>query len=229
MIPLLDLLFVEYIKNGIKDLSDNPDKVRKYFEYASDKTKESIIKLIQDYQINVLPGYPREETQLPCIICTIASEEEQIYGLGDGIDENYREFDSDDYNYLDWDKEHSSKYVQESAQIMANLRIEVWSDNAIVTSFLYAIVKYCLFTNRQNMIKEGLFNLTLSGGDLEPAPEYFTVFVYRRAVMLNLEYIASFEVNNLLIGGDGHFNIGTTIDDIDLEIGGIEGGEKDFE
>ena len=226
MIPLIDLLIRRYIEEGIERLDKNPRKIREYFSYASDKTIKSVEKLVTEYRINVLSGYPREVTHLPCIVVSIAGEEEVPYGIGDGIDENYREFGIGEDNYTDWFKEENSKYIQESIQMRASIRAEIWGTDAVVTSFLYAIVKYCLLSARNSMYEEGLMLATISGGDLEPAPEYFPEFVYRRAVILDFEYTADYHVGDKIIGQeDDHFPVGTK--KIGINVKGVaEDGEE---
>lgn len=224
MIPLIDLQVVEYIKSGLSRLRNDAKKLDNYFSYASPKTIQSMQKLIQEYRIPVLNGFPRNETQLPCIIVQIGEEAQANYGLGDGIDENYPEQSVGDENYLHWTGEDSSTYVQENVQLSALLRIEVWSDNAVITSFLYAIVKYCLLSSKWQMVNDGLILPNIGGGDLEPAPDYLdNLFVYRRAILLNFDYVAQYHVADQIIGNEpSHFPLETTVADIDIDINSIE-------
>lgn len=224
MIPLIDLQVVEYIKSGLGRLRKDEKKLDNYFSYASPKTIQSMRKLIQEYRIPVLNGFPRNETQLPCIIVQIGEEAQANYGLGDGIDENYPEQSVGDENYLHWTGEDSSTYVQENIQLSALLRIEVWSDNAVITSFLYAIVKYCLLSSKWQMVNDGLILPSIGGGDLEPAPDYLdNLFVYRRAILLNFDYVAQYHVADQIIGREpSHFPLETTVADIDIDINSIE-------
>lgn len=224
MIPLIDLQVVEYIKSGLGRLRKDAKKLDNYFSYASPKTIQSMQKLIQEYRIPVLNGFPRNETQLPCIIVQIGEEAQANYGLGDGIDENYPEQSVGDENYLHWTGEDSSTYVQENIQLSALLRIEVWSDNAVITSFLYAIVKYCLLSSKWQMVNDGLILPSIGGGDLEPAPDYLdNLFVYRRAILLNFDYVAQYHVADQIIGEEpSHFPLETTVADIDIDINSIE-------
>lgn len=230
MFPVIDLLFKKYVEQGLEELRKRPDKIRKYFSYASDKTKEDMVELITKYKINVISGYPREPAEMPCFIVAIAGEDEVPYGIGNGIDERYPEYDEGRDNYLDWYLEEDSKYIRENAQMRAQIRVEVWSDNAVITSFLYAIGKYALFASRWEMDQEGLINIEISGGDLEPVPDYMTTFVYRRAIMVNFEYPLAYHVGNQVIGKEkGHLPLNTHIDDIETEMKYYEEGELDGE
>lgn len=216
MLPIIDLLIKRYINEGLERLRNNPDRIRKYFSYASDETIDDMVKLITEYKLHVLSGYPREPVQMPCFVITIAGENESTYGIGDGRDENYPEWTEGNHNYLHWN-EDGSKYIRENAQMKAQVRVEVWSDNAVVTSFLYAIAKYCLFSAKTDMNNHRIYIPNISGGDLEPVPQYMSIFVYRRAVMINFEYELSYHVADEIIGKEeSHFPLGTTIDDIDI-------------
>lgn len=221
MIPIIDLLVKNYIEDGMMRLRKEPDRIRRYFSYANKKTIEDMVRLVTQFKIHILSGYPRQPTELPCIIITIAGEDEVPHGIGDGVDQAYPEWERGEKNYLHWTGEDNSKYVRENAQMRAQIRVEAWSDNAVTTSFLYALIKYCLFSAKWDMVNNEIILPTVSGGDLEPVPDYMTIFVYRRAVMLNFEYTLGYHVGGLIIGKEeGHFELGTTIDDLDIKMKG---------
>ena len=67
-------------------------------------------------------------------------------------------------------------------------RIECWSDNGDLTAYMYIILKWCLWSSKQQMLDLGWINPTLSGTDLEPVPDYMPVFIYRRAAQLTVIY-----------------------------------------
>lgn len=226
MIPIIDLLIKRYIDEGLERLKNEPERIRHYFGFASPKTIEDMVKFVTQYKISVLTGYPREPSTLPCVVITIAGEDEVSHGIGDGIDMNYPEWDEGRQNYLHWTNENDSKYIRESAQLRAQIRAEVWTDNAVTTSFLYAIVKYCLFSAKWDMRKQGIFLPQVSGGDLEPVPDYMTIFVYRKAALLNFEYELNYHVGDKIIGQeDDHFALGTAIDDISINWDDYKEGE----
>lgn len=217
MIPLVDLYVKRLLERGLERLRTYD--LEHYFDYASPKTIQSVNTLLRDYEINVLCGYPREPVQLPCIVVTVAGEDEVDYGLGGGIDEGYEGLGD---NYLKWEK--GSHDIVANAQMRMQLKMEVWSDNSIITSFLYSVVKYILFSARKEMEEEGFLLSTVSGGDLEPAPDYFTVFVYRKAVMLSVEYTVRYHVSDMFAGKDDSMaEIGTTIDNVDIRLEGLNG------
>lgn len=215
MIQMIDLFVKSRVRKVIKYLSNNPELIDEYFMYADKKTNDDIKRFITDYKIRVLSSYPRGELYLPCIVVLVESEQEVPYGLGGGIDENYIGSQSDP-NYLNWDKD-TKHPIQESIQMQTSIRCEIWSDNAVITSFLYAICKYCLLTTRKDFEQENIILSSLSGGDLEPIPDYLNFFVYRRALVLACEYTSTYYRFGEFAGEmDSQFSLGSTIDDISI-------------
>ncbi|WP_099321099.1 hypothetical protein [Anaerococcus sp. Marseille-P3625] len=226
MIQMLDLFVKSKIKKVLNYLSNNVELIDKFFLYADEKTNEDVKKFIKEYKINVRSSYPREELYLPCIVVLVESDQEVSYGLGNGIDENYIGNESDS-NYLNWSK-NIRHPIQESIQMQTNIRCEIWSDNAIITSFLYAITKYCLLTTRKDFEEENIILSSLSGGDLEPIPDYINFFVYRRALTLSCEYTTTYYRFDEFAGElDSQFNLGTTINDISINRKGVDDDGKE--
>ena len=64
-----------------------------------------------------------------------------------------------------------------------NYRIECWSENGDLTVYMYHILKYIMLRDRKALEGEGVTKSNLSGGDLEPVPEYFPNFIYRRTLI----------------------------------------------
>ena len=217
MIPVIDLLIKDLFKEGLDHLRANTDKLDRYFSMLPDKNKEDIKYILNNINIPVLSGFPREENKIPCFIVMVAGEEQTNYGLGDGIDENYYEQGLGEDNYINW-SEDGSRYIQENIQMNAQVRVEVWSDNAVVTSLLYAVAKYLFLRVKTQLVKDGIITPSISGGDLDPVPDYLAMFIYRKALTISFEYTASYHVENLMIGKEeDQFNLGTTEDNLEIE------------
>lgn len=213
MIPVLDLYIKERIREGLEVLRTRPEKFKEYFSYVPEDNLKEIEHVLTQLKIPILTGFPRKENKIPCIIVQISGEEEVPYALGEGIDENYPEEYLGQGNYLDWEL---SDYIRGNSQFKAQVRVEIWTDNAIMTSLLYAIVKYCLLRAKLKMTDDNFLTPKVGGGDLEPIPDYLPIFIYRKAVTLEVDYIASYHVGDLAIGDDDQFNKKTTIDDIGI-------------
>lgn len=83
------------------------------------------------------------------------------------------------------------QYFEQNADCMGTMmttsyRIECWSDNGDLTTYMYHVLKYILLSSRLALIQAGLMQPRLGGTDLEPVPEYFPSFVYRRALSLSI-------------------------------------------
>ena len=224
MIQLIDLFVKSRIEKVLNYLGKNPDLIDNYFKYASKETNESIKKFISNFEIQVRSSYPRDELYLPAIIVLVESEQEVPYGLGGGIDENYI---GKDENYLHWDIEEDHP-IQENIQMQTSIRCEIWSDNGVTTSFLYAITKYALLSTRKDFENENIILSSLHGGDLEPVPEYFNHFVYRRALNIECEYESSYFRYDEFAGKmDSQFSIGTNANDVFINGKGANGDREE--
>jgi len=132
-----------------------------------------ISQYLQKTPIKIIRGFPRTPTDLPCICILLSNDDETQDGLGD------IEIDMDTEDEL-LEIMYSSSY-----------RAEVWSDNGDLTVELYHLLKWALLAGRNELIRQGLFNQKLGGTDFEPAPEYFPIFVYRRALTFWCQSIES--------------------------------------
>lgn len=83
------------------------------------------------------------------------------------------------YNY------YKNSIDNQGTDININYRIECWTDNADLTTYMYHLLKYIMLTNRVEMLKDNIRLPKLSGGDLEPVPEYYPSFVYRRTLIIS--------------------------------------------
>jgi hypothetical protein len=82
-----------------------------------------------------------------------------------------------------------------------NYRIECWTENAELSSIMYHMLKFIMLTHRDYLIQNGVRKPQLGGGDLEPVPDYFPAFVYRRALTLTGEVDNAVELEELLTLG----------------------------
>ena len=73
----------------------------------------------------------------------------------------------------------------------ASYLLHIMAQSQEFTIFLYALVKYILYSNRRRLERNNLKNLSTSGTDLSAAPEFAPDFIYSRA--LALQFIQPFE------------------------------------
>ena len=189
MMPLVDDYLQMYIVEGLRFLKEHPKLIDRIFLTGKRTTLNSLKEFITKKSIKVVIGYPKDQTSLPCYVISLAPEQEVPLGLGDGEEE-----------YLDYEGElgenpdateiainQFSEYIN-GTYMNSNYRIECWSDNGDLTSYMYIILKWCLWTAKSKMLKNGWVNISLSGTDLEPVPDYMPIFIYRRSAQVNLQY-----------------------------------------
>lgn len=74
----------------------------------------------------------------------------------------------------------------------ATFRVEAWSANADLTGEMYHLLKWCLLSGRNELMNDKLLiRQKMSGGDLNPAPDYMPTFVYRRGQNFWCQYESS--------------------------------------
>ncbi|WCS68720.1 hypothetical protein Goe19_00790 [Bacillus phage vB_BsuM-Goe19] len=74
----------------------------------------------------------------------------------------------------------------------ATFRVEAWSANADLTGEMYHLLKWCLLSGRDELGSDKLLiRQKMSGGDLNPAPDYMPTFVYRRGLNFWCQYESS--------------------------------------
>jgi len=73
----------------------------------------------------------------------------------------------------------------------ASYLLHIMAQTQEFTIFLYALMKYIIFSNRDKLERNNLKSLTTSGTDLSASPEFMPDFIYSRA--LALQFIQPFE------------------------------------
>ncbi|MBR2492428.1 MAG: hypothetical protein IKB64_03025 [Paludibacteraceae bacterium] len=210
MIPLIDAYLREIIQDRLKFLKNNPQFIEQIFGTLGTKTTlKSFKDFIVNKDIKVLIGFPREPQSLPCYSIMVAGEQETPLGLGDNIDDYEEEWDDEDM---------STQYVIDGIDMDSMYRIECWSDNGDLTSYMYTILKYCLLSSRVKMLKDGFKLPKLTGTDLEPVPDYIPVFVYRRALMISFRFENLFFDDDGTMIGEGEYQlpVNADIDDVNV-------------
>lgn len=192
MIPIVDDFIQTMIVTKLRFLKEHPELMEYIFQTAHPETTKRLQKLLTTQQLRVVIGFPREQSTLPAYVITLAPEQEQPSGLGDnlniyGLDEIGE--DPEEVAQLFMDDYIASTFMN------STYRIECWSDNGDLTAYMYAILKWCLWTSRLEMLKMGWNNIRVEGTDLEPVPDYMPVFVYRRAAQVILTYDNLYQEN----------------------------------
>jgi hypothetical protein len=190
MIPLIEDYLKDSLSARLQFLRKHPEYLDKIFGTLG---KRSTLSSLKDYfvkkDIKVVIGYPREANQLPCFVITLAGEQEVYTGLGDNTDEDiFYDEDEDEFKAPEENLEYTNELSLDSTNMEATYRIECWSDNGDLTAYMYTLAKYALLVTRTEMISNDILLPKISAADLEPVPDYFPIFVYRRALMISFQY-----------------------------------------
>jgi len=73
-------------------------------------------------------------------------------------------------------------------------RVESWSNNGDMVVCMYHLAKTMLLQNKYQFLQEGILQMSLSGADFEPMPQYMPEFVYRRALIIDLTDEMSWDI-----------------------------------
>ena len=188
MVPIVDDYIQSILVDKLRFLKNNPILVNQLFQSGNPETIDKLRDFITNKKIRVVIGFPREPSTLPAYVITLAPEQEQPSGLGD----NWNTYGPDGLGDMDADPDgYAQDYLDDyisSSFMNATYRIECWSDNGDLTAYMYAILKWCLWSSRKEMLQLGWNNIKLEGTDLEPVPDYMPIFIYRRACQLILTY-----------------------------------------
>lgn len=186
MIPLVDDFVRSDIANQITWLKAHPKAIGMIFHSSRRETLEHLQSFITNTKINIVIGYPRDQTLLPAYVIVQSPESEQPSGLGD----NAGMYTDEDLGLGD-DAGDAKDFLNEylcSTFMNTGMRIECWSDNGDLTAMMYTLLKWCLWSSRPAMLDRGWNNITVSGTELEPLPQYMPVFIYRRGIQMSFLY-----------------------------------------
>lgn len=197
IIPLIDSYLKESVEARFEFLKRNPDYINRIFGTLG---KRSTLSKLADFlikkDIKTVIGYPRDTNQLPCYVITLAGEQEVYTGIGDNLDEDFFDDEEEDFSNPE------GKIIEpsiSSVNMDATYRIECWSDNGDLTAYMYTLMKWALLVTRTDMISNGILIPKISAADLEPVPDYFPIFVYRRALMISFQYENRYYENEIPI------------------------------
>ena len=180
MLPLVEDFLRSCVDSKVTWLKNNPEQIPKIFGTLGRRTSlKNFQQYVKQTDFKVLLGYPREANQLPAFVLTLAGEGELTAGIGECIDEDLSEETEDEYEY---------DYHVDTIYMDATYRLEVWTDNADLAVYMYIIAKWAMLVSRREMLENGFILPRVTGQDLEPVPDYFPIFVYRRALMINFQY-----------------------------------------
>lgn len=191
LIRLTDDFIQDIIVRRVRWLKEHPLAISHIFYGAKRETVDRLRDFLVNKPVRVIIGYPKDQSSLPAYVITIAGEQEVPFGLGDDIG-TFSPSISDNPTELQQIAEETLAFNIAGVRFKSSYKIECWSDNGDLAHFMYVILKWALLSAKMEMDSLGWTEISQAGTDLEPVPDYFPIFVYRRALILNVATVAYF-------------------------------------
>lgn len=211
-----EIIIQKILVNGIRDLRNNPWKVKQLFKSTPQNFNDQFSELLNSTPIDVTINYPREDSQFPCIAILLRSEEEAHTFLGDILSSGYDEpsglLGSEDFFFTPNESssedaldnngvfgEPSKIFNSDVAQFKENrgsgfnssYMLQIMTDDQDFTIFLYHSVRSVILGNIKNFIYNGMHNMRLSGTDFLPQSSQQPNFIFMRGINLSFTYFPS--------------------------------------
>lgn len=173
----------------------------------------------QDYVVNfqrrpptVVLGYPRTTVELPIVSIVLGEESEsETRSIGNYVGES-----------LPGEKGPYAEYV--GIHFQQTYNIFCYAEHPVVCAYLYHFIKLILIAAQDSMVKAGIVDPHLSGGDLAPDEGYVPENVFARVIRLSCQSLSSVPVLKLDPAG---FRVsGVFMEDVVVD--GVRGGVSPY-
>lgn len=195
-------------------LTENVENLRRIFSHAFDpmagtEERDDYVAHLQRRPPTVVLGYPRTTAQPPVVSIVLGEEEEddESTALSDYLGES-----------LPGEPGPYAEYIGNHFTQTHN--IFIFSDHPVITAYLYHLVKLVIFSSKPFLIKAGIIEPRISGGELSPDEGYTPEDWFSRVVRLSCRSLTSVPV--LRLDPSTYKLKGLFMDDLHVE--GIQGG-----
>lgn len=174
-----------------------------------DNERQEIVTYFQRRPPNVVLGYPRTTTEMPCVSITLGEESEtDPNALDDYVGET---LDGEDGEYAEY---RGTMFDQ-------TYNIFCYAEHPDICAFLYHAVKLFLFGAKPFLIQAGLIDPRFSGGDLAPDEgAYVPESIFMRVARLSCKSLNTMPVLRL---DPARYRITGVFRD-DVVVDGVRGG-----
>lgn len=163
------------IDQGCDAIRNDIDKIDELFAGAEQQLIDNFKDYLAKTAVRVVLGYPRDETQIPCISITLANFNVAANTWGDIFEKvaSAATFNS-----------HAEEIKR--GELQTNIyRASIWTISQELTLALFYLTHHILINNKGLLVEVGVRETTFGGGDLEPAPQYFPTFVFLRSLTIS--------------------------------------------
>lgn len=202
-----DRLLRRLFQNTIDFLTGNKSELERFFTHFFDPSisaeeRNQFVERFLSHPPKAQLGYARSSTEFPYWGITLQEDNEEDSFLGDyeGVDgEELTEFHGALFNQV------YTTYI--------------YTNHPDVTSYQYVLAKAIVIGGKKWLLDQGLSEIQISGGELNPEDGYFPDAVYVRALRVRCKSNTS--VPRVLLAQNTQ--LGSLHAD-DVEVGGLRGG-----
>jgi len=166
------------LKTGLEAFKTDPNYVDDLFKdlYSLGDTEVAAIHtLFREKTINIYHSYARSDAEFPCFSIVLADEGEAQSVLGD-IAGQITDPDDPDYPADEFSSIWQHKYL-----------VLVYSEHPDVTQYMYEAAKSIFIAALGPLADEGLFEVSLSGGEVAPDPRYIPEHLFVRQLTFSCQ------------------------------------------
>lgn len=177
MIIQPDRVVARYAAETLEALRADPAALQEVFVSLEADERDEIEAFFGGQEIPVRLGYPRGPADLPGVYVTLGGVAEDAQAVGSTFG----------------DTDAASHWLEERGTwFRGPIHLACWTLNANLSAWLADVVRWGLLKSREEMDREGLVEQRLTMTDLEPLPQWFPDFAFRRDIVLTALCSATF-------------------------------------
>jgi hypothetical protein len=212
-----EIIIQRVLVDGIRQVRSNAWRSDQLFKSVPQSFAQGFSDLLKKTPIDITIGYPREDSQFPCIAILLRAEEETDIVLGDLLSAGYTDnsglIGSGEFFFTEGEATSDAAYgsefsvgdprrifdrgsrtykeVRGSGQSSSYL-VQIMTDDQEFTIFLYHVVRFIILSSVQMLTDNGIHQLRLSGTDFLPQAAQQPNFVFMRGINMNFLYFAEY-------------------------------------
>ncbi len=173
-----ELIYRSVIMEGLAWIKSNLGRIDHFLSGFDSETIRNFREYIQTHDIEVIQGWPRSNTPLPCIAIVLLQENDEQF-IGDDLGVNTETDPNGVILGSFWGGTHV---------------LVVASDNADLTVFLYYVLKIIL-KRSSTTLNEFLHEISYDAGDLQPNLNYLPDHVVTRGISISARYFDAVQID----------------------------------
>jgi len=176
----IERLIVELLRTEVERFRADPEMLRMFFRHMFDPLigeveREEFVTNFGRIPPEVVLGYPRTSTTMPCFAVILQEDSEADGFIEDfgGETEDEESIGTDDY------KEYSAVLCNNT------FGIYVYANHPDVCLYLYYFVKMVVFGAKPLFVSNGMLDVSISGGEVSPDESYMPDNMFMRTLTVS--------------------------------------------